>query len=243
MFQPIHAIALRTVKYNDRTSILTAWTAEMGRISVLMPAGSGPESRRRRALTMPMSLFEGVVDVRPGREIMPVRDMRPVTAGADVSSDPMRATVAMFLAEVMTAVTREGGGDEGLWRLLVESVSALAGARGTMLANFHLVFLSRLATVLGIEPDVSTWVRGRGLDLLDGVFRTTRPFHDHWTDAAGARLATTLLRMTDYSHGGLLRMDRATRNAALDTILRYYTLHHTPLDNLNSLSVVRAVLA
>ena len=38
MYKHIRAVALRTVRYNDTKAILTAWSAELGRISLLMPA-------------------------------------------------------------------------------------------------------------------------------------------------------------------------------------------------------------
>ncbi|MDE6397499.1 MAG: DNA repair protein RecO [Muribaculaceae bacterium] len=242
MFQTLHAVALRTVKYNDRSSILTAWSAELGRVALLMPSGSGAESRRRRALTMPLSLFEGVVDVRPGRDIMPVSDVKGALKGADLGANPIRATVAMFLAEVLTTVTREGGPDMALWRFLEESVGLLVGLSGSSLANFHLVFLTRLAAVMGLEPDMSTWSAGKWLDLADGVFRITRPMHDHVLDPDEARVARILMSFTDYGHLGNLPFTRETRRRALDVILRYYTLHHSSLDGLRSLPVVRATL-
>lgn len=40
MYQTIHAIALRTVRHSDSTSILTAWSAEAGRIAILMGTGA-----------------------------------------------------------------------------------------------------------------------------------------------------------------------------------------------------------
>ena len=242
MFQTLHAVALRTVKYNDRSSILTAWSAELGRVALLMPAGSGAESRRRRALTMPMSLFEGVVDARPGRDVMPVSDVKGVLKGSDIAANPVRATVAMFLAEVLTVITREGGPDAALWRFLEESVSTLGRLSGVALANFHLVFLTRLASVMGLEPDMSTWSKGKWLDLVDGVFRRTQPMHDHVLEPAEARLARLMLSLTDYRHLGVLPVTRDTRRLALDVILRYYTLHHSSLDGLHSLPVVRATL-
>lgn len=243
MLQPIHAVALRTVKYNDRSSILTVWSAELGRVALLMPAGAGAESRRRRALTMPMSLFEGIVDVRPGHEIMPIRDLKAVNRGADLSANPVRATIAMFLAEVLTAVTREGGPDRALWVFVEESVTELCRLTGAALANFHLVFLTRLAAVLGIEPDMSTWKKNRGLDLADGVFRTSRALHDHWIEPGAARMARLLTSLTGYTGIGRLPFTRETRRQALDVILHYYTLHHTSLENLHSLPVVRATLS
>ena len=41
MYRPLDCIALRTVRYSDRNSILTAYTRQAGRLSFLVPAGTG----------------------------------------------------------------------------------------------------------------------------------------------------------------------------------------------------------
>ena len=43
MKETLHLIALRTVRHNERNSILTAYTLERGMMSFLQPAGGGKE--------------------------------------------------------------------------------------------------------------------------------------------------------------------------------------------------------
>ncbi len=47
MYESIRGLALRTIRHDDRTSILSAWTAERGRVAISMPAGNGREARCR----------------------------------------------------------------------------------------------------------------------------------------------------------------------------------------------------
>lgn len=79
MFQELECIALRTVKYNDRNSILTVYTKQMGRLAMLLPAGGTREAKRLHALCQPMSAFYCVVDIRPNRDVYRMRDVRPAT--------------------------------------------------------------------------------------------------------------------------------------------------------------------
>ena len=55
MYRDIEAIALRMVRYNDRHSILSAYSRQAGRMSLLVPAGPSASARRVRALLMPMA--------------------------------------------------------------------------------------------------------------------------------------------------------------------------------------------
>lgn len=242
MYRPIHAVALRTIKHSDRSSILTAYTSESGRISFIMSAGNGAESRRRRALTMPLSLFEAVADIRPGRDLQVVRDLRPMSGLVlDPASSPVRATVAMFIAEVLGIVTREGDADAALWSLIVDTVSALTAAGGRVLSNFPHAFLVRLADIAGILPDDRGYMRHGWLDLADGVYRPTPPVHEYRLDPDETRLVAVFGRTVrgGYENAGRLALPVKTRSRLLDGLLGYFTMHSYPLDRLHSLEVLR----
>ncbi|MDO5396201.1 MAG: recombination protein O N-terminal domain-containing protein [Bacteroidales bacterium] len=243
MYRHIQGVALRTVRYNDNKSILTAWTSQLGRVSLLMPSTSSRESRRRRALTMPMSLFEAEADVKPGREIMSVRDMRPAVVTASVSADVSKATVAIFMAEFLDNMLREAAvGDEALWKLIVDTVTALDQAtQAAAIANMHIWFLYRLCVVAGVEPDMSTYGKGRVFDMRSGTFRNSAPGHSDYLESSEAEAIAVLQRLTPRSLH-LFRLTGARRATALDVALRYCALHglHSS-GNMHSTEILRAV--
>ena len=94
-------IALRTVRYNDKNSILSAFTAERGRVSVLVSASGSKEARRRRALLMPLSVVDAEIDIRPGRDIFNLRDIRPLSSSLSIFSSHVKSAVAIFLADFL----------------------------------------------------------------------------------------------------------------------------------------------
>ena len=247
MYNSILAVALRTVRHNDRTSILTAWSPSQGRLSLVMPAGNGVESRRRRAVTMPLGLFEGVISAARSGTLSRIRDVRtwgPDGYQPDVSSHPVRAAVAMFVAETLSVVTREGDADQLLWQIIIETASLVADAPPTALANVPIMFLLRILRPLGIEPDWHDYVRGKGFDAVDGVFRASAPAHKNWLSGNQARIGAILARAAEgYIHVGLPRLDRSTRNAVLNELIDYFSLHHFPLNRLRSPAVLHALFS
>ena len=90
-------IALKSTRYSDSQSILTAYSRELGRVSMAVPAGKGKGASRIRALTMPLSILECETDVKPGREVMPIRQVRPVIVLGEVHTHPVKQMLAMFL--------------------------------------------------------------------------------------------------------------------------------------------------
>lgn len=241
MYETLKCVVLRTIKYDDRRSIVTAWSAERGRVSLLVPAGASREARRRRALMMPLGLFEGEVDLRPGRELLSIRDVRPLKVLPDLCCNPAKAVVAMFLSEVLERSLRDTAPDALLTQYIFDAVELLDKlSRPVGVANFPLVFLYKLGRFLGIEPDTGTWSPGYVFDMQGGLFRRTAPTVGRWIEADEAEFVMLLDRMT-FAASERLGISRARRRRALEVLLEYYTLHHAPLSELKSLPVVQEI--
>ncbi|WP_290095750.1 DNA repair protein RecO [uncultured Duncaniella sp.] len=233
-------IALKSTRYSDSQNILTAYSRELGRVSMAVPAGKGKGASRIRALTMPLSILECETDVKPSREVMPIRQVRPVIVLGEVHTHPVKQMLAMFLAEVLSVVLRESVPDDRVYRYLESSISYLDSVHGGLVANFHICFLLHLGRLLGIEPDVSTYAPGMVIDLRDGIWRGSMPLHGEWLSPEESAAAVRMLRMT-YSNMASFRLTREQRSRALDLVLRYYSLHVAPLSHIRSLEILRSM--
>lgn len=241
MYESVECIALRTIVYNDTKAIVTAWSRQRGRLSLQVPAGTGHEARRRRALMMPLGLFEGCVDFRTGRDIFTIRDVRPLRVHTDIACDPAKGLVAMFLGEVLERVLRTSANDPLLTDFIfsaVEILEAIRTPRGT--ANFTPVFLVKLMRFLGIEPDWGSYTPGAVFDTAEGLFRTTPPQTHRWLPADESAVAALLGRM-GWNVLERMAMSRDTRRCALQRLIEFYTLHGYPLANIRSLDIAMEV--
>ncbi len=240
MKQTFHLIVLRTIRHNERHNILTAYSLEAGRAAFAVNAGAGRSASRMRALLMPLSLVECEADVRPGREVHTLMQPRPMVALHGIYSSPVKSTVALFLAEVLEVVFRDGPADETVWRYVAGSIAAFDGLHGAAVANFHAVFLFGLARALGIAPDTGEYRAGMVFDMIDGMFRASAPLHRHYLTAEDSAAVVTLSRL-NYGNMHLWRMSREQRRRLLDELLRYYTLHYAAMGNIKSLDVVKTL--
>lgn len=236
MFESLHCIALRTVRHSDSKNLLSVWSREHGRISLSMPAGSSREARRRRGLTPPLGLFEGEVDLRPGREIQSMRDLRPMPGSPALEAHPVKGLTAMFLAEFLDLLLRRSEPDEGLSDYLFGSVEVLTALSDAgAIANFHLVFLLGLMRHAGIEPQLGD--TGGIFDLREGCFRPARPLHDDWLENDEGEALRRLARV-QYIDAAEAGLDRHMRGRLLAGLLHYYSIHLLPLTSLKSLQVL-----
>lgn len=238
MFENLNCIALRTVKYSDSKSILTAFSRQHGRIGLLLPASNTPAAARQRALALPMSRFDCTVDIKPGRSLHSMRDMR--RAGLMPSASPVKGALSMFAADLLSSLLREPQADEHLWRFLETWIDELTEAGPKATANMHICFIIRLMHFLGIEPDWSTFSQGCVFDMNDGIFRIVPPLHNRFINPPEAEAAYRLRRITA-TNAKAFAMGRSDRNTILDRLIQYYQIHFPTLGTLNSLSVLRTL--
>ncbi len=233
-------IALRTVRYNDKNSILSAFTAERGRVSLLVSASGSKEARRRRALLMPLSIVDAEIDFKPGRDIYDLRDVRPLGSPLSIISSPVKSSIAIFITDFLNSILRQESADPQLFDFLRQEILALETIDNDKAVNSHIGMLCRLSRFMGIQPDVGSYRKGAFFDMADGVWRTSPPLHNAWLDQKESRIAyIAMSRMaTPLCHLPTLLNRRMVRNRAIDILIEYYTAHFTKL-HLPSLDVLR----
>ncbi len=240
MVEELNAVVLRVTPYSDRHAIVATYSREMGRVSLLVPAGNSRGAARVRAMTMPLSLITCQVQLKPGQEILKVSQLAPLYVADNIIASPMRRLVAQFLAETLTVVLRESQADEAIFDYISQAVTLLDSGRDESVANFHLWFLYRLSALVGIEPDMSTYRDGYCFDMREGVFKPSQPLGSPFISSAEATTMASLSRMNaDNMH--VFRFNRNDRNAVLDAILGYYSIHYASLRSLRSLEVLRSL--
>lgn len=239
MQKTLKILPLRLMPHSDRTSILNAYSREMGRVAFAVPSGKGAGASRRRALLMPLNPVEVVASSRPGTELMTFREPRALMPLHLVMSSPERAAVALFIAEVLERVLRQSESEPLMFDFLLDVVGRLNDP-ATPAANFHLCFMIHLAGMLGIAPDYKDYRPGMVFDMVDGIFRLTMPLHGRALSAADSKTAATFMRMT-WANQSAFRLDRRRRNDILDHILDYYTLHLADLSTLRSPAILRTL--
>ena len=233
-------ISLKVTRYSDTQSILTAYSREWGRVAFAVSTGKGKNASRLRAMTMPMGIVECDTDFRPGRDVLSMRQPRPVVVFADLHTNPIKQMVAMFVAEVLSKVLRESIPDPAIYDFIEGSARYLDSLPVSDIGNFHICFLMHLGRLLGIEPDVTTYSAGAVMDMRDGVWRYCLPLHNEILTPEESLQAVRIVRMT-YANMRYFRYTREQRARALDLVLRYYSMHVTPLNGLRSLEILRSM--
>lgn len=240
LLKPLHCIALRTIRYSDKHSILTAYSRQMGRISLLVPAGKGKTASRYRALTMPMAVFECQADIKPGREIHPFRDLKLDTDCLQSDfANPVRSVLAVFLADFFISVLKEPVPDNPMFSLLRQTSVLLWNCEPSAIANLHILTLIRTAEILGIFPDISTWRPGYCFNMTEGIW-VNDIFRDskNILDVKTSHYARHLLKM-DVTNFIYFRFNRKQRQQILELMLKYFASHGFTRDTMSSMDILK----
>ena len=108
-------------------------------------------------------------------------------------------------------------------------------------ANFHLVFLLKLARFLGIAPNMEAYSDGDLFNLTDGHFIPYGIASDTVMSAHDARLLFLLSRAT-YETMGDIAMNRHDRARMIHYLATYYALHIANFPTLQSLEILQQLL-
>ncbi|MBK8614154.1 MAG: DNA repair protein RecO [Flavobacteriales bacterium] len=235
MLQTTRAIVLRTIRHGDRGLVLKAFTESFGlRSYMVRTGGKGPS---RMAALQALSRVELVVTETADRDLHQLREVRVERPYTNLSMDPVRGTVALFVQELLVRVLREESADPALFEFLQEALESLDTAED--LSHFPLLFLVELSRHLGIDPEPPV-DEADHFDLREGRFVEASHAHGHVIGPPQSHALAELLRAGPDAHA--LRIPGPVRRLLLDQLLLYYRMHLEGLGELRSPAVLHQVL-
>lgn len=212
-------------------------TAEGERLSCVAKVGSSAKSRVRRHTFQPMAMMSIEYEQRRSARIQRLTEAHVAEPRVSLTTDAGKLSVIIFLSEFLCYATTCEQQNPSLFAYTANSLRWLDGCTSPA-ANFHLVFMMRVARFIGFLPNTEGYSEGDVFDLQQAVFTPSPPLHGNYLDSDDSVRMLKLMRM-DYSTMHLFRMSRAERNRITDVILFFYRLHVPGFPEMKSLGVLR----
>lgn len=231
-------LIFHALRYSDDQLIVEGLARNYGRVSFVVRISHAPRAKVRHVIFQPMAVLEVQWEEKPRAKLMRPIAARVSQPWSSLHTSPIKAAITLFLAEFLLQVCRHEQSGELFFDYLLHSLTWLDTAEEGF-ANFHLLFLMRLAQFLGIAPNTSD----TGLpffDLMAAEFVSRAPAHAYYIYGDEARAFEQLLRM-NFSTMHLFQLTRTQRNRILELILTYYRLHIPSLPELKSWEVLREI--
>jgi DNA repair protein RecO (recombination protein O) len=198
-------------------------------------AAGKKKSGFRAAFMQPLSLVELDVYHLPNRDIQQIRDVKMSMPFTDIPFNPVKNSIALFVSELLYRTLRNVESEPELFHFLQNAVLFLDNCVDG-LANFHPVFMVKLAGFLGFEPNMEN-AGSLHFDMSNGTF--TDNFENR-ANVLHGEIVQTLAKIlkTDFETLNTLGLSREKRREITDILVEYYRLHAGGFHGLNSLRVL-----
>ena len=241
MLQKTKGVVLANHPYNDKYSIVHIFTEEFGRMAYLLPQRKSKKQLLSKVFFMPLSLIEIEADCSGRREIYPMKEVRCLYPLHRIHTSPVKSSLLFFIAEALSKALHEAPADKRLFGYIEEAVLFLEATEQSV-ANFHILFLYRLARFLGFPPNLENYSEESYFDMVDGCFSAFPPIHKHYLSPGESKILHSLSRM-DFSNASLFSFTKSERDAVLTYFLEYFRLHIPNFSNLKTYEVLQEVFS
>ena len=230
-------VVLRCVKYDDKSFIAHLFTVSHGHVSFMVNGARGKRSGTAARLFQPLSLLSFQWEAKPLATLHRMKEARLLFVPVDIPLHPVKRAMAMLVAEFMAHALREESVNSDLYEYVEHSLRWLDIAERDF-ANFHLVFLLKLARFLGFAPNVATYEDGALFDLMRGCFVPDGVVSETVANAACAS-SLYCLAGSSYETMSAVAMSRQDRSALVACRARYFSLHIPKFPEIHSVEVMQ----
>ena len=144
MLTKTEAIVLHAFKYGETRMIIDMYTRVFGRLSFVIQLPKTQKGKLKKQLFQPLTLLSIETDVRQRLQLQKLRNATIMTPLPSLQTDPAKLSITLFLAEFLYHALKGEQQNIPLFDYVASSLQWLEGADGHV-ANFHLVFLMRMA--------------------------------------------------------------------------------------------------
>ncbi len=225
-------IVLHKIPYSDSKNIVKIYT-ETGTNAYI----SIRSKKKSQEAMQPMTLINFCSEHKANAGFAFLRDVEYVNSTMGVNYEVSKATVSMFLNEVLYKLLLNAGEDKHLFTFMYDALNEFCAR--DFVPDFHLRFLVQCTMQIGVCP-MDNYSSGCVFDTLSASFISEYAASEHAQQVAYWLHALMHQPLFPTTKEQIVPVQ--VRNALLDTILNYYTCHIADMHALQSPEVVKAIL-
>jgi DNA repair protein RecO (recombination protein O) len=220
--------------------IAKIFTEEFGLQSFMIKGVRSQKTKTKSASMQLLTALDMVVEIKQSRGIQQIREMKIATPFQHIQTDIRKTTIVLFLADVLKRAVHEHEANPELFNFVYHSLQVLE-YQDEHLPLFHLSFLLQLAGQLGIQPAGHYCEETAYFNLAEGCFQAQAPVVSPHLEGKSAADFDALAQ-SGYDRLGELTITRPERKIMLEQILRYFQLHLSSFNGLQSHEILAEVL-
>jgi DNA repair protein RecO (recombination protein O) len=233
-------IVLHQIKYGDSSLIAKIYTESFGLQSYLFKGIRRATSKIKPTLLQHGTLVEMIVYHKTTGGLQHVKEIKNASHYQSIPFDIRKSSIVLFISEVLYRSLYEEESNPTLFSFLFESFRYL-DMTGQPVANFHLIFMTKLMRYLGFFPQPKSSPSKQYFDMKEGHFTDHEPSHKQSIGPGLSDLFNSLLS-ANYEDLGKIHVPSTHRMELLNKILVYYSLHLPSFREIKSHLILHEVL-
>lgn len=236
MLHKTQAIVLSTINYNDKYLLAALYTRDFGRVTYMVPKTKSKTSKVQKSLFSALAILDMEVEHQASRDIQRIKEAHILHPLYSISGNMTKTSIVFFLSEFLSRILKDTDEFQMIYNYLNHSIQVLEETdKG--LANYHLVFLLKLTRFLGFYPNLEEYHENDYFDMLNGIFVSQQPLHNHYVNKIDSK-ALSLLSRISYENMHHFLFSRQDRINIINRMLEYYRIHLNDFQNLKSIDIL-----
>ncbi|MEZ4908993.1 MAG: DNA repair protein RecO [Saprospiraceae bacterium] len=232
-------IILKSVKYSESSLILDIFTKEIGLSTYIISGIRNTKSKSTEANIQVGSILDLVLYDNENIKINRIKEVKTNLQYNKLIFEIKRFSVALFIIEVIGKSIKGREKNEQLYQLLKESLIYI-DSTDQSLANFHLVTLCKISSLLGFGPENNLDKINIYFDLREGKFVDLLPHYSEYLNKNESEFFSQILSSELYnSHE--IKLSKEIRNKILNDIIIYFEIHSGKIGRLKTLEVFQRI--
>lgn len=228
-----HGILLRKFNYSETSLILHFYTLENGFQAYLFQGGKKKKGNVLQALSM----VEITAYRRPDSDLGKITEISSTFVPQNTPFNPVKSSLAFFIAEVLSLTLHNNGEDEKLYAFLEREIKWLDIA--TELTNYPIWFLLKLAEQVGIGINIED-KNGLFFDLQEGLISNQTPSSHLFVKDEIVPILKELLKF-EKSELLAYHIPKRHRNHLTNLLIDYYRVHINGFKPLKSIEIIQEI--
>ena len=216
------AIVLHNIKYGETNVMLHCYTERFGLRSYVVKGARSKKKNKSLSMAMfqPLTQLELLFSTPKSTRLPILKSAKIIHPYATISTDVVKSSICIFLAEVFRSVLKEEEENQSLYRFL-EHALIWIDTRG-QIANAHVFILIQLTKYLGFYPDM-THIAQPYFDLENGQFAAQARGK---VCVSGQEIEMLKSHLgTKFDNIDKISANAVQRKRLLRLLMRYYELH------------------
>lgn len=235
-------IVISNIKYGDTSVIAKIYTENYGLLSFIIKGVRKANSKNKTGYIEHLSIIEIVAYKKNNHhELHLVKGIKCINVFSSIPYDIEKSSIALFVSEIIYRSMKSDEKNVALFDFLYRFITKFDEEKENC-ANYHLLFLITFSKFLGFFPLNNYSEKYKIFNLNEGCFQEKPTDDAVCISYPQTKILSDLINI-DIENIKKLKININDRRELLEKIIQYYQLHVDGFEKVNSLSILREVLA